>query len=117
MITEVAFFCYPVSSIPAARRFYEEVLGLKLEHNFADQWLEYGISGTTLAITSMDQEHTPGVKGGVIAFEVDDLDAFVARLREKQVKVVHEPMTTPVCRLAVIADPDGNEIIIHKRNA
>jgi predicted enzyme related to lactoylglutathione lyase len=117
MITEVAFFCYPVSRIPAARRFYEEVLGLKLEHNFADQWLEYGIGGSTLAITSMDKEHASGMKGGIIAFEVDDLDAFVARLREKQVKFVREPMTTPVCRLAVIADPDGNEVIIHKHNA
>ena len=26
-----------------------------------------------------------------------------------------ETYKTPVCRFAVIADPDGNEIIIHKR--
>jgi predicted enzyme related to lactoylglutathione lyase len=117
MITDVAFFCYPVSSIPAARCFYEEVLGLKLEHNFGDQWLEYDIHGTTLAITTMDKEHTPGLKAGVLAFEVDDLDKFVAQLKEKQIRLLREPMSTPVCRLAVIADPDGNEIILHKRNA
>ena len=117
MVTEVAFFCYPVSNIPAARGFYEEVLGLKLAHNFADQWLEYDINGSTLAIATMDQAHTPGAKGGVIALEVDDLDEFVAHLRRKQVTFVREPMSTPVCRMAVIADPDGNEIIIHKRNA
>jgi len=117
MIKDVAFFCYPVASLPAARRFYEDVLGLKLEHNFQDQWLEYGINGVTLAITTKDNEHTPGLTGGIIAFEVDDLDAFAARLREKQVKFKGEATTTPVCRFAVITDPDGNEIIIHKRNA
>jgi predicted enzyme related to lactoylglutathione lyase len=26
-------------------------------------------------------------------------------------------METPVCRMAVIADPDGNHLIIHKRHA
>jgi catechol 2,3-dioxygenase-like lactoylglutathione lyase family enzyme len=116
VITEIAFFCYPVSSIPAARRFYEEVLGLQLAHNFADEWLEYDLQGVTLAITTLDKEHAPGRSGGVIAFEVDDLDAFVAGLRSKQVKFKREPMSTPVCRAAVINDPDGNEIILHKRN-
>ena len=52
-----------------------------------------------------------------VAFEVDDLDAFAARLREKQVKFKGEPVSTPVCRFAVITDPDGNQIILHKRNA
>lgn len=117
MIKEIAFFCYPVADIPAARRFYEDVLGLKLEQNFQDQWIEYGVNGATLAITTKDDEHTPGLTGGMVAFEVDDLDAFVARLREHQVRFKHEPMSTPVCRFAVITDPDGNQIIIHKRNA
>ena len=117
MIKEIAFFCYPVADIPAARRFYEGVLGLKLEQNFQDQWIEYGVNGATLAITTKDDEHTPGLTGGMVAFEVDDLDAFVTRLREKQVRFKHEPVSTPVCRFAVITDPDGNQIIIHKRNA
>ena len=26
------------------------------------------------------------------------------------------PMDTPVCRMAMILDPDGNSICIHKRN-
>jgi catechol 2,3-dioxygenase-like lactoylglutathione lyase family enzyme len=117
MIREVAFFCYPVADVPQARRFYEDILGLKLAHNFRDEWLEYDISGTTLAITSPDATHKPGLTGGVMAFEVDDLDAFVARLKEKQVRFVRETMATPVCRVAAISDPDGNEIIIHKRNS
>jgi predicted enzyme related to lactoylglutathione lyase len=117
VIKGVAFFCYPVSNMPAARRFYEEILGLKLAHNFADQWLEYDINGVTLAITTMDKEHTPGLTGGVIAFEVNDLDACVASLCGKQARLKREPAATPVCRFAVVADPDGNEIILHQRKA
>jgi predicted enzyme related to lactoylglutathione lyase len=32
------------------------------------------------------------------------------------VKFRIEPLTTPVCRMAMIFDPDGNSICIHKRN-
>jgi hypothetical protein len=32
------------------------------------------------------------------------------------VKFRIEPLTTPVCRMAMIFDPDGNSINIHKRN-
>jgi len=117
MITSIAFFVYPMRDIAIARRFYENVLGLKLETNFRDEWIEYDVNGGTFAITSMDITHVPGANGGVIAFEVTDLDSFVGLLKEKQVKFVLEITTSPVCRFAVIADPDGNEVIIHKRNS
>ena len=32
------------------------------------------------------------------------------------VKFVIEPFESPVCRMAIIADRDGNSIAIHKRN-
>jgi predicted enzyme related to lactoylglutathione lyase len=117
MITSIAFYCYPVSDVPGARRFYEDILGLKLASNFRDEWLEYELGEGTFAITTMDMTHVAGAKGGVIAFEVDHLDKTIAELKEKSVKFVLETTATSVCRFAVIVDPDGNEIIIHKRNA
>jgi len=33
------------------------------------------------------------------------------------VKFRMEPMPTPVCHMAMIFDPDGNSICIHKRKA
>ena len=50
-----------------------------------------------------------------MAFEVDNVDAEISRLKSKGVKVVMEPMDTPVCKFGIIHDPDGNPILIHKR--
>ncbi|MEK7674906.1 MAG: VOC family protein [Verrucomicrobiota bacterium] len=115
MITSIAFYVYPVTDIARARHFYENVLGLKLESNFRDEWIEYDLNGGTFAITTTDATHQAGIKGGVIAFEVDDLDSEIARLKAQPVKFVMETCETPVCRFAVVNDPDGNELIIHKR--
>ena len=115
MINEIAFFAYPVTDMARARAFYENILGLKVESNFMDRWVEYGIGGGTLAIAATDANHTPGANGGFIGLEVDDFDKTIAQLKQNAVKFLSEPGTTPVCRMATVADPDGNQIIIHKR--
>ncbi len=92
------------------------MLGLKLDQDFGGQWVEYDIKGETFAITAMMESHQPGAKGAGIAFEVDDLDASVAQLKRANVKFVMDIFESPVCRMAVIADPDGNHIVIHKRH-
>lgn len=117
MIRSIAFFAYPVSDLARSRAFYEQVLGLKLETNFGDKWIEYDIGGSTFAITNIEMGHPPGGKGGSIAFEVDDLDATVAQLKTKGVPFDLEITPSPVCRFAVIADPDGNQLMIHQRHS
>jgi len=37
-------------------------------------------------------------------------------MKERAVSFVTEAFDTPVCRMAVIEDPDGNHITIHKRH-
>src|SRR5258705_12961700 len=108
MITSIAFFVYPMRDIAIARRFYEDILGLKLETNFRDEWIEYDINGGTLAITTMDTTHVPGANGGANAFEVTHLDSFVGGLKGKKAKFVLQVTPTPVGCFAVIARPDGN---------
>jgi predicted enzyme related to lactoylglutathione lyase len=117
MITEIAFYVYPVTDIARARKFYEETLGLKVSSNYQDAWIEYDIGAGTFAITAMDMGRKPGAAGGLVAFEVDDFDAEIKRLKARGVPFALEPMPTPICRFAVIADPDGNHVSIHKRNA
>lgn len=117
MINSIAFTAYPVSDIAKARSFYEGVLGLKLSHNFADKWIEYDLGEGTFAITTMMEDCQPGAKGASIAFEVDDLDATIKHLKERDVKFIAEVFPTSVCHMAVIADPDGNGVTIHKRHA
>lgn len=116
MINSIAFTVYPVSNMAKSRQFYEGILGLKLDHNFADRWVEYDIAGQTFAISDMMEDSKPGAPGAGISFEVDDLDQTLAHLKKSNVKFLMEVFSTPVCRMAVIADPDGNGIVIHKRN-
>jgi catechol 2,3-dioxygenase-like lactoylglutathione lyase family enzyme len=115
MIQCIAFLTYSVSDIKAARHFYEDILGLRLTHEAGGEWFEYDVGDTTFAISAADAEHPVPVRGAVLAFEVSDLDAEVARLQECDVVFRREITETPVCRFAIVLDPDGSEVIIHKR--
>jgi predicted enzyme related to lactoylglutathione lyase len=114
-INSVAFFAYPVSDITKARAFYEGLLGLAVTHDFSGRWIEYDIGETTLVVTNMADMLQPGAKGGWAALEVDDLDAWMTKLKAAQVPVRADIFETPVCRMAVVADPDGNGICLHQR--
>ncbi|MBI5801250.1 MAG: VOC family protein, partial [Verrucomicrobia bacterium] len=59
----------------------------------------------------------PSPDGCTAALEVEDFDAAIAHLRTNGVKFRLEPFPTPVCRMAMVFDPDGNTLCIHKRNA
>ncbi len=52
----------------------------------------------------------------MVALEVDNFDEAVAEMRTAGVKFYMEPFASPVCRMAIIADPDGNTLCIHRRN-
>src|SRR5277367_3365704 len=114
MIKSIAFTVYPVSDVARARHFYENVLGLKVSLNFQEAWVEYDIGPGTFAISNMMEGSIPGSKGAGIAFEVDDLDATVKRMKDQKIPFLIEPMDTPVCHMAVITDPDGNGLCLHK---
>jgi len=116
MIQSLAFIAYSVKDITASRRFYEEVLGLKLARSFHDEWFEYDLGDGTFAITSTHIEYSPPVRGALVGFEVSDLDAEVSRLRRLGVAFKHhEVRETSVCRYVIVFDPDGTEVLVHRR--
>lgn len=119
MIKKIAFTMYPVKDMERARKFYEEQLGLKMTEDFRGEWVEYDLEGGCFAITTMVSGFIKPSSdaGGSIAFEVDDIDALTERLRSKGVQIKLEPMSTPVCRMSVVLDPDGNAITLHKVTA
>ena len=116
MIKEIAFTAYPVTDMARARGFYEGVLGLTVETNHGDKWVEYGIGGGTFVIQTYSKE-SPSGKRGVIAFEVDDLDATVARLKEAGTPFTMDVTESPICRFAMVEDPDGSAVWVHQRKA
>jgi predicted enzyme related to lactoylglutathione lyase len=117
-IVEIAFTCYPVTDLKRACKFYTELLGLKESRRWGDEnngWVEYDIGAGTLAIDSSPPDLKPSRHGGLAGLEVDDFDAAIAQLKAAGVTFVWGPQETPVCFAAVISDPDGNSIFIHKR--
>ena len=117
-VVEVAFTGYPVTDVERARKFYEGTLGLTPARNFGDDrvgWIEYDIGPATLALGSGIPDWKPSRGGGSAGLEVDDFAAAMREIQAGQYTVLAGPIETPVCFMAVVADPDGNAVTIHKR--
>lgn len=115
-IKKIAFTMYPVKDMKRARKFYEEDLGLKLTSDFRGEWIEYDLAGGCFAITTMVKESvSPSANsGGSIAFEVEDVAKLTDALKKKGVPVKFGPIDTPVCRMSVVLDPEGNALTLHQ---
>ncbi len=50
----------------------------------------------------------------MIAFEVEDLDALIAQLKARGVTFRSTVIHSPVCRVAVCEDSEGNSILLHQ---
>lgn len=118
--TEFSFVSYPIVDVVKARAFYEGVLGLKPSSVWEGEgsaFIEYAIGSDTLAIGKGAPNFAPGKTGATAALEVEDFDAAVAELKEKKVKFLMEPYDGPVCNMILLEDPDGNQIMIHRRKS
>ena len=114
-IKNIAFVGIPVTDINRARAFYERALGLKPSADFSEGvWIEYEIGDGTLAIGSVGDQWKPSSDGTSVALEVDDFEAAIKSLKDAKARFAAENVESPVCRMAVVQDPDGNKIIIHK---
>lgn len=117
MVKHIAFTMYPVKDMARARKFYEQALGLPqaLVHA-GGAWVEYHLDNGTFAITTMTKGVTPSANsGGSIAFEVDDVDATTAKLTAGGATLKVPAFDTPVCRMAVVADTEGNAVTLHAK--
>ncbi len=117
-VTELAFCCYAVTDMPRARKFYEGVLGLKptmVSDTPNGKWVEYEFGPYALAIGAAPG-FKPNPNGCSAALEVEDFDSAIAELRANKISFRMEPFTAPNCRMAMVYDPDGNTLCIHKRN-
>jgi predicted enzyme related to lactoylglutathione lyase len=116
MFKKVAFTMYPVTDPRRARAFYEETLGLTVgSHSSNGMWTEYDLpGGGCLALFANEDIKPSADAGGSVALEVEDLDALIARLKTEGVKFKADMIHSPVCRMAVILDSEGNAIILHE---
>jgi predicted enzyme related to lactoylglutathione lyase len=114
-IKAIGFVAIPVTDVKRARSFYENVLELEVsDEMMGGKWVEYAVGDDTLAIANVSDEWTPSDQGTGAALEVEDFDEAIRRLKDQQVPFAAEPFETPCCHMAVVQDPDGNKLIIHK---
>jgi predicted enzyme related to lactoylglutathione lyase len=78
------------------------------------QWIEYNVGSSTLAVANVGPQWQPSDKGSSVALEMERFDETIAELKKAKVTFAAEAFETPCCHMAVIQDPDGNNLIIHK---
>ncbi len=115
MIKEVAFVAIAVTDAERARKFYQETLELKpAMEAMGGAWVEYELGATTIGV-GCHPAWQPSRDGTTVAFEVDEIDATIAKLKERGVAFNMEKTETPVCFMAQFRDPDGNKLLVHQR--
>ena len=114
-VKELAFVFYPVTDVTRARKFYEGLLGLKtglqVEFGPGQWWIEYDVAGQALAISNA----MPGKPASSLGLEIADLDGALQAVKAAGYTVANDVMEFPPCRMFVVKDPDGNELMLHQR--
>lgn len=108
---------YPVENLTRARNFYENILGLTFcKASAGGEWIEYDLpGGGCFAITTLAKGVKPAANaGGSIAFEVENIEKLVDRLKKEGVQFKLDIFTSPVCKTAVILDSEGNSLALHQ---
>ena len=117
-VDRVAFVGIPVEDMKRARAFYEGVLDLEVaEEMGGGEWVEYEAGGDTIAIARANDQFKPSGQGITVALEVKAFDAAIDKMKNAAIPFALEPFESSVCHVAVVQDPDGNKIMIHKLKA
>ena len=98
----------------ALAHWYRDVLGVRLEP-WGGAMLRYDAPGhppvvTWNAFPSSTDYMAPSTREFMIDFAVDDLDAYLARLKDKGVTILKSEDGGSTGRFAWILDPDGTKI-------
>jgi catechol 2,3-dioxygenase-like lactoylglutathione lyase family enzyme len=104
-----------VSNMDRAVRFYTEVLGMKVEYRFGNQWASLKTEdGVTVGLHPASKESPAGRKGSItIGFEASEsIEKAVTDMKAKGVKFVSPIVDDKEIKAAHFEDPDGNEMYI-----
>jgi catechol 2,3-dioxygenase-like lactoylglutathione lyase family enzyme len=98
----------------ALAAWYRDVLGIKVE-SWGGAMLRYDAPGhPEVVVWNAFSQGTdyfgPSPREFMINFAVDDLDAFLARIKAHGVEVIKRDDSDPHGRFAWITDPDGTRI-------
>ena len=113
-VERVDFINVPTRDATRAFAWYHEVLGLPLDPNNSEELRAGQVTVTFWEPEGEGFEFKPDVGG--FAVRVADVEEAKAELEGKGVECVGSS-DTGVCNMAVVLDPDGNAVILHRRYA
>ena len=113
-VTGVGGIFFKSKDPKALRLWYRDVLGIPLE-SWGGAMLRYDAPGHPPVVVwntfpSTTDYMAPSTREFMINFSVDNLDAFLARLRAKGVAILKRDDSDPNNKFAWILDPDGTKI-------
>ena len=115
-VEKVDFVAIPSRDADRSRQFYGETLGLRADPNMR---YELWAGDTCFGIWEPERfgrEFAPS-KNGHAALRVPDVAEARAELEAKGVVFHGETIDTGVCHMALFEDPDGNDLMLHRRYA
>lgn len=114
-ITNLDLSAYMVKDADRAIAFYRDVLGMEPTTVYPEhRGAEYEFSdGSTFGLWDPGEQMPFAPSYGNL-FGVDDLEAAVAALEAKGVTVLQR-FDTPVCKMAIVNDTEGNGVVLHQR--
>ncbi|MDQ8046119.1 MAG: VOC family protein [Solirubrobacteraceae bacterium] len=115
-IEDLDFIGIPTQDPERSRAFYRDVLGLRPDDHA--QWEQWAGS-TCFGIWEPEKNGMPFVpqKGNPIPLRADDVAAMRAQLEAAGVQFFGDILDTSVCHMAFFEDPDGNQLMLHRRYA
>ena len=120
IVERTDFISVPVTDMERAKRFYKDTLGLPRisERGFPEYQLGENVSLYLLQMENIGRSFE-GPHTASIALRVPDVAAAQKELEAKGVSFDfgESPFDTGVCHMALFRDPDGNQLMLHRRYA
>ena len=116
MINKLDFIGIPSQDPERARAFYVDTLGLRPDDKAR---FDFWVGDTCFGIWEPEKVGMPFApqKNAHPALHVDDMEAARKELEEKGVEFAGDTFDTGVCLMALLSDPDGNDLMLHHRYA
>ncbi len=117
-VEHVDFWAVPVTDMERSKRFYGDTLGLPQTGDGGFPEFQLGDNGFLylLDLSAIGGGFRAPHDAG-FALRVADVHESRKELEEKGVQFNGEVLDTGVCHMAFLADPDGNQIVLHRRYA
>jgi catechol 2,3-dioxygenase-like lactoylglutathione lyase family enzyme len=120
IVERTDFITVPVTDIERSKQFYGETLGLPWINEGSPHWPEFQL-GENISLYLMDPTNIGSTFQGPhtahIALRVPDVAATRAELEERGVEFEGDIFDSGVCHMAFFKDPDGNQLMLHRRYA